>query len=251
MRLIRFFWVSLFSLWAGALYASNMLVINTTGQPPLNTAQGSGFMDRVAAEALAKIGYRLQTIRLPAERGLRNSNAGIDDGEMSRIAGLEKLYPNLIRVPEKIMDWEFNAFANREIRMDGAWSALSPYVVAYINGWKILEKNVPVAAQITKVKNPEQLFSILQKDRADVIIYERWGGLQMIQQQHLNNTLILTPPLATKEMFIYLHKKHKHLVPRLARALSEMKQSGAYQKIYDETLGPLAKKNKTGEQSLN
>jgi polar amino acid transport system substrate-binding protein len=238
----------LFCLLGSPLYAANVLVINTTGKPPLNTPQRTGFMDLVTAEALRRIGYQMETVQLPAERGLTNSNAGIDDGEMSRIFGLEKLYPNLVRVPEKIMDWEFNAFTNKAIHINAGWPDLSPYAVSFINGWKILEKNVPAKAEITKVKNPGQLFALLQKDRTDIIIYERWGGLNIIQQHRLQDIRVIMPPLAVKDMYIYLHKKHKKLVPHLTRALYEMKQDGAYQRIYDKTLVPLTEKYQSGEK---
>jgi len=44
--------------------------------------------------------------------------------------------------------------------------------------------------------------------------------------------------LATKEMFIYLNKKHELLVPRLAKALGAMKQDGSYQKMFNKYLSP-------------
>jgi len=218
---------------------ANEIVINTTGKPPLNTPQLTGFMDLVSKEAFKRIGYTLKTVQLPAERGLRNVNAGIEDGEMSRIKGLDKLYPNLIRVPEKIMDWEFVGFSQMQIDLNQGWPRLSKYSVAFINGWKILEKNVPKQAEITKVRTPEQLFSILYKSRADLVLYERWGGLLYLQNSKLNKIKLLSPPLATKEMFIYLHKKHIKLVSKLSQTLKQIKKDGTYQAIFNKTLKPL------------
>ncbi len=242
MRFTGMLYVLFCCVASAHVHASNVLVFNTTGKPPLNTLERDGFMDQVAAEALRRIGYRLETVQLPAERGLANANAGIDDGEISRIAGLEALYPNLIRVPEKIMRWEFSAFTNKDIPIGGSWSGLSPYAVSFINGWKILERNVPAEAVISKVKNPQQLFGMLQKGRTDIIIFERWGGLNIIKEKKLENIKIITPPLAVKNMFMYLHKKHRQLVPALSQALSDMKNDGSYQRIYDRTLLPLTKK---------
>jgi polar amino acid transport system substrate-binding protein len=42
-------------------------------------------------------------------------------------------------------------------------------------------------------------------------------------------------------MFIYLHKKHEALVPRVAQALARMKANGSYQRIFDATLTSLVK----------
>lgn len=211
------------------------LVINTTGLPPLNTPDLRGFLDRVAAEAFSRLGIRLKTVRLPAERGLLNSNAGIEDGEMSRIAGLERAYPNLVRVPEKIMEWEFVGFSRRPIPLDKGWSSLLPYSVGIITGWKIYEKNVPAGTWLVKVKNPRQLFGLLLRGRVDIVLYERWNGMQMVKSES-PGLYMLKPPLARREMFIYLHKKHRALVPRLAAVLRAMKQDGTYQRLYRQVL---------------
>ncbi len=233
-----FFIAALFLLFVSRCDATE-LTLNTTGSPPLNTPKQTGFMDLIATEAFHRIGITLKTIKLPAERGLINANVGIVDGEMSRIKGLEKLYPNLIRVPEKIMDWDFVGFSQKDIDLTHGWSSLPPYSVSFINGWKILEKDIPKRVDITKVRTPEQLFSILYKKRTDLILYERWGGLLYIKNKHFKSIKILSPPLATKEMFIYLHKKHKLLVPKLAKALKQIKQNGRYTTIFNKILMPL------------
>ena len=223
---------------ASPAWAGDVLVLNTTGQPPLNTQELTGFMDLISSEAFKRIGITLNTVQLPAERGLKNSNAGIEDGEMSRVSGLEKKYTNLIQVPEKIMDWDFVAFSPLNITLENGWSDLAPYSLAYINGWKILEKNINFQGVI-KVRNHQQLFDLLKKQRSDIVIYERWSGLLAKFNNNLTNISVLTPPLARKAMYIYLHKKHKELVTPLSKALLAMKNDGTYQKIFHQTLSGL------------
>ncbi len=229
----------LFFLFSSYASAAKEITLNTAGGPPLNTPELTGFMDIVAKEAFQHIGYTLKTIQLPAERGLKNANAGIEDGEIGRIKGMEKLYPNLVRVPEKIMDWEFVAFSEKNIHLNNGWASLLPFSVSFINGWKILEKNVPKTVEVTKVRTKQQLFLMLSKKRADVILYERWGGLLYTRQHNLSHIKIQTPPLATREMFIYLHKKHISIVPKLAASLKKMKQDGRYRSIFNRILMPL------------
>ena len=235
-----------YSILISVLYANtqhpvlaNEITLNTATVAPLNTPKLNGFLDLVVKEAFARNGYQLQTIHLPAERALKNVNAGIEDGEMLRIKGMEKLYPNIIRVPEKIIDMEFVAFSHRKINMESGWSVLSKYAVSFINGWKIYEENVPADAEIIKLRTIKQLFSLLQKKRTDIILYERWGGLYHIKKNNIQSVLLLSPPLATKEMFIYLHKKHKKLVPKLAQTLKQIKRDGTYKKFANKTLAPL------------
>lgn len=232
---ILFLWILVSQL----VHANQTLVINTTGESPLNTPEQTGFLDLVAAEAFRRSGLKLETVMLPAERGLINVNLGIEDGEMSRIAGLEKIYPNLIRVPETIMDWEFYAFSELKIDLNGGWSDLANYSVAFINGWKILERNVPVETEITKVKNPEQLFYLLARKRTQVVIYERWAGLRQIQQTQLKTVRLIQPALSKRKMYMYLHKKHRVLAIKIAEALESMKRDGTYDKLVEQILKPL------------
>jgi len=212
--------------------------LNVTGQPPLNASDQMSFMDEVTKEALRRIGYNLKTVQLPAERGLVNANKGKVDGEMSRVKGIDKIYNNLVRVPEKIMDWEFVAFSKEGDCSNQGWAALSGKNIAHINGWKIFEKNVPSTAEITKTSNSMELFTLLKKGRADLVLYERWGGHYILNEMGMNNVNRCMPALAVKEMFIYLHKKNKSIVKKLAAALAMMKQDGSYQKLFNQYLLP-------------
>lgn len=215
------------------------LILNVTGQPPLNTAAHDGFMDVIAREAIRRIGYNMVINRLPAERGLRSADKGLIDGEMSRVKGIEKNYVNLIRVPEKIMNWEFCVFSKKPIDLSQGWASLAKQNVAFVRGWKILEKNVPSSAEITKVANSKLLFTLLKKDRVDYVLYERWGGASVKHEMGIGGVQLRMPVLASKEMFIYLHKKHQALVPRLSQALADMKKDGAYDALVEKHLTPI------------
>lgn len=219
--------------------AVRTIELNTTTKPPLSTPDQTGFIDRVAEAALARLGIKLITVRLPAERALIDANKGILDGEVSRVAGLEHTYTNLVRVPEKLIDIEFTVFSRHVEHLAPGWKALQPYSTAFINGWKILENNVPENAEITKVKTPLQLFNLLNLDRVDLIIYERWGGTALIDKLQFENIRRLQPALLTKGMFMYLNKKYKNLVPQLTQALKDIKADGTYDRIYQQTLKPL------------
>lgn len=241
MRIVKFLiyvftlYVPIFCLHT-TVSAENILTFNVTGQPPLNTNNHDGFMDEVTREALRRIGYKLVVVRQPAERGLRSINEGKIDGEMSRVKGINKIYPNLVQVDEKIMNWDFVVFSKKEINLESGWTELENKNVSFINGWKILERNVPDTARITKTKNSKQLFNLLKKNRTDFVIYEFWGGHVVIENMNLNNIKMQSQPLVSKEMFIYLHKKHSALVPKLSSALYEMKRDGSYRRLENKYL---------------
>lgn len=223
--------------------AEKNLVLNSTLINPFSNDKQTGFVDKVVKEALNRIGYNLETITLPAERALINANAGIDDGDLLRVGGLQKIYPNLIQVPEKIMDMEFVIFTRYASFPVSGWQSLKPWSVAIITGWKILEQNITETAELTKVKNANLLFTLLLKGRTDLIVYSRWLGLAYIKRHHLKNITILEPALSEQCMYVYLHKKHRDLVPKLAASLRRMKQDGSYQRIFEKILSPLELKN--------
>lgn len=234
--MLKFVCIWLIFLLSGPGMAEETLVLNTAFTSPLSNAEQSGFVDQVVGEAVKRIGLRLEIEWLPAERALINANAGIDDGDLLRIAGLQETYPNLMQVPEKVIDLEFVAFSKNANFQVNDWTSLKPYSVAIITGWKILERNITEYAELTHVKNADQLFKILLNGRADVIVYSRWVGLGYIREHKIKYVKILEPPLKKKRLYVYLHKKHKELVPKLAAALKSMKDDGSYQQIYNNTL---------------
>jgi polar amino acid transport system substrate-binding protein len=225
-------------------FASAPLVLGTFAGPPLSNESRTGFYDLVLLEAFRRIKQPLTIVNLPAERSLLNANSGITDGDFVRISGLERLYPDLIKVPEKIVDFEFVAFS-RNVRMKtSSWASLKPYDVAIVRGWKILEENIVDTRSLVRTKDQRQLFRLLANERADIVIYSRFEGYALLKDLGLKDVTALEPPLAVREMYLYLNRKHQALVPRLAKALREMKTDGAYRAIRLKTLGPYQKGNR-------
>lgn len=230
----------LLSLPHARLVAAEMplLVLNDTNTAPLTTETGDGFLDIIAREAFRRAGLRLQLVRLPPERGLLNANVGLEDGDLARIAGLEKLYPNLIRVPEKLIDWHFVAFTNKPGLRDAHWATLQPLAVGHIKGWKIYEQNLKQHPQVTATETAEQLFTMLDKNRIDVALYARSMGLALLEKMHIKNVRLIEPLLAEREMFIYLNRRHANKIPALAAALRAIKREGLYARVCREKLEP-------------
>jgi len=82
----------------------------------------------------------------------------------------------------------------------------------------------------------KEILSVLQNNRTDLIAIERWTGLSIAQKLHLTALKLIEPPLISKSLYLYLHKKHKALIPKIVRTLREMKQDGTYERIKQESL---------------
>jgi polar amino acid transport system substrate-binding protein len=227
----------LFLMWQVApLCAQPPLTLNTFAGPPLSTPDHTGYYDRILLEAFSRLQVPITIGHLAAERSLQNADRGIDDGDFARVAGLEERYANLLMVPEKLDDFEFVAFARTINLSTSSWSALKPYHVGIVRGWKILEQNLAGVKKLLAVKDQEQLFNLLKNGRADVVVYSRKEGCVLIRQLGIADAHVLEPPLAVRPMHLYLNRKHAEIVAPLATVLKLMKEDGTFAAIARQAL---------------
>lgn len=217
------------------LAAENPFIMTTSVSAPLYFEDGSGLYNLLVAEIFKRLGIEYELVWLPSQRSLAFTNNGTDDGNIARTAGIEKKFTNLIRVPEKVFDFEFMAYTKSPVIDIDDWSSLQPYAVGIINGWKIVERNVNDAKLVTPVNNYEQLLTLLDKERVDVAILDRVMGGWKLKQLGFDLAAI-EPPIVRKPMFIYVHKKHVQLVPEIARVVIEMKKDGTFREIFAKAL---------------
>lgn len=233
MTIRIFFWL-MFAVFLplGSAHAERpVLTIGATNSPPLSLPDQSGMLDLMLKEAFARIGVDVRFVTLPSERSLIEAEHGIIDGDNNRVAGLEARYPRLIQVPESNMTYEFMAFATRPDVSIKSWADLKAMHAAHVIGWKIFEDNVS-ASQVTKLPTSKQLFLFLQAGRADVALFDRIGGAYLLGQLKGKPVYAIEPPLAKREMYLYLNAKHADLVPALARALRAMKEEGTHARFF-------------------
>jgi polar amino acid transport system substrate-binding protein len=228
---------SMLYLSEGLAAEPRVLVLNDVNEPPYTNAERTGFLDVIATEAFRRAGLELRLVKLPAERALLLANDGVEDGDLTRIAGLEARYPNLIRVPEKLVDWEFAAFS-KDASIPASIDAIRSRSVGFIRGWKIYEQAMAGAERVVAAKDSEQLFRLLELDRIEVALYARAMGLARIGKQGGKDVRVLEPSLYKREMFIYLHKRHAGHAHAIAAALRAMKQDGTYRRASDRALLP-------------
>ena len=222
--------IILLTLTAPGFAQQHTLRLNTAFSGPVRA-----IFEGVVKEVCARNNLKVKVQAPSAERALQQANSGADDGDGPRIAGLSEIYANLIQVPEKVVDVEFSAFSKKDIQIKD-WESLKPYRVGILIGWKILEANIVGTKSLRKVKDAKTLFKLLENDRIQVAVINKVDGQAIIRRENLKNIKLITPPLAVREMFLYLHKKHKDLVPQIAASLKELKDEGAYQQISDRAL---------------
>ncbi|MBI5556467.1 MAG: transporter substrate-binding domain-containing protein [Deltaproteobacteria bacterium] len=212
------------------------LVLNTSAFPPVTSYDKSGFLDLLYQELFARLGIAFEIQILPAERCLQNANAGIDDGDTCRIAGLDNTYTNLVRTTEAVMGYEMVVFSReRDFPVTGPES-LAPYALGIVTGWKILERATGEHPARISVDTIDQLFMMLDQGRIEIALIDRLVGLDAVKRLGIKGIRILSPPLLTGDWFLYLHKKHQSLIPRIDGELRKMKQDGSYGRIHRQVL---------------
>lgn len=193
---------------------------------------------RVIREAYRSIGIDVEIQEFPMERALLKANEGSVDGELARVAGLDKTYPNLIMVPAPLATVTGSAFAKKSTFTLTGWNSLAPYNIGIVIGEKFVELGTQ-GMKRTAVANKEQLFYMLDAGRVDFVVTETTDGLAVVRKTGIKGIHVLDPPLMTTPVFHYLHKKHQALVPKITVSLEQMKESGRLRALLEQFLAEL------------
>jgi polar amino acid transport system substrate-binding protein len=186
-------------------------------------------VQEVGTRAFGKYDIKFSLRTYPSERALLTANSGKVDGDAYRVFDLYNKtggqYPNLVRVNFPYISIYFTAFVkDKDIKITG-WEDLANYRVAVIRGNKTMEaqvnKFVPREKQ-SYINSYKQAFGMLLLDRVDIVVGKPIVGASYVK----NNNLYMTGKFQTQDIYMYLHKKHEQLIPKIEMVLREMNESG-------------------------
>lgn len=209
--------------------------VSTSYNNLLSNDRQDGMLDRIINEAFRRIGLDCEIVYRQTDQSLFDVNAGLLDGEINRVAGMEGSFPNLVPLHEPNMTMHFVAFAKRDYGIDG-WKSIMNLNVGVVRGWKILEQHTEGFPKVVYVPTERELFRMLALGRIDIALYSKLTGYAALKEYGYTDIRHLEPPLASRDMFLYLHKKNRHLVPELDAAIRTMKNDGTYDQIVEETV---------------
>lgn len=178
----------------------------------------------IASEAYLRIGIKAKARVLPSLRAIQEADRGETDGELARMAGIEAQYPNLQQVPEPLLDFDTVAFtAGLTFKVDG-WESLRPYSLCLSRGMKLAEDGTEGMDRYFSNDVP-QMVNMLLAGRCQVAVlgYVVWPEIDRLQAQKLRS---LEPPIVSTPLYLYVNKKHAHLVLKLAAELRRMREDG-------------------------
>lgn len=207
-----------------------------------HTAMGSPIRDILEArikEAFHRMGLEAElTPTLSSQRAIMLANQD-GDGDAARVANIKEIAPqntgNLLKVREPIVTMALTVYTkNLDFPVEG-WHSLVGYHNGARVGAKILEKNIP--GQRSFVPSTEQLVRLLDSGRIDTMVEWNLIADTAIKDAGITGIKKLSPALTYEPFFLYLHKRHEALLPRLTQVLAQMKEDGTFEKIRTDILG--------------
>lgn len=211
-----------------------IFTVSTSYKSLFSTPEQTGMLDRIVKEAFYRIGIKAEIVFNPTGRSSEDVNEGFADVEINRIEGMEEYYPNLVRIPEPNMVMNFVAFTRQDFKIEG-WDSIKGLYIGIVSGWKILEENTANFPHVVLVPTETELFNMLDKERVDIALYCSLAGYEQLMLLGLKDIHHLEPPLASRNMYLYLNKKHQDLAEQVAQSLRSMKEDGTYEQIVKET----------------
>jgi len=170
------------------------------------------------------IGHSAKVSFLPARRSLAEVNAGRRDAEMARIAGLEKEYPNLVRVPEPIYFTTYSAVVRKDSGIEStSWGDLKSQKIARAMGIQILRIRTR-DYMVEAVPSPKSIVKMVERGRVNVGLMLTSDAERFVAPN--GELKILKPQIEDTVLYHYVHKRHVKIVPALDKALKEMRKDG-------------------------
>ncbi len=191
----------------------------------------------ILREAYKRLGYDIEVRSYPPARSLFVSNSGDVDGEVHRLLSTASNSPNLIPVPVHIHKLDVVVFGKTKAKEPfNNWETLLPYKVGLIRGHIYAREAIERYPQMRyeQMIDPEQLLKMVSAGRIDYAVLTKWTGLKILNKLQMKEVSLMEGTLETYELFHYLHKKNKHLVPEIERMLKSMSDSGEIHQIRTE-----------------
>lgn len=231
-----------FLIFAGATHGS------AKAQDSQKKVVLSGIMDNVTHEivgavvaaAYERAGIPMEIRWVPAKRALNEANSGRSDGDVGRIEGTEKVWPNLVPVPTPVMVFKAHAYSTNVDAKINDWSDLKPYRIGIIRGIRysdIATENM----QRKEANSPQQLMHLLINNYVDVVVLtDNVAYLTITRDFPKAGIHPVGGLLANQPLYHFVNRRNRKLVARLDAALQEMTASGEIEKIKQRALNEIA-----------
>lgn len=194
---------------------------------------------KVVSAAYLNLEIALDVTYLPAKRAIEESNAGVFDGELGRVAAIEPHYPNLKRVPTSI-----GTYVLTPVTAKPTGQNLSSIDALRNSGLHIgtMLGMRPVIDQLQGIKvetavTPQSVLQMLAFNRIDVAVLPQgllqiWQGALPADAREALKQAVELEPIQSSPLYHYLHKKNSDLIPAVDQELQKLARNGTIKRIW-------------------
>lgn len=191
---------------------------------------------RIVTEMYRRIGYQVRESHLPTRRSLRESDSGDSDGEAMRAAELEKRFPDLIRIPEPLIEHDIVAFtAGHPALLARGWDDLAGHTICARMGILLVEDKLSTLSgvRVTLAEEAAQVFRMLKAGRCDYAVLPRSAWIEA-QEAGIVGLAEASPVLTHFVAYHYVNRRRAMLVPSLAAVLRQLRAEGFVARVEAE-----------------
>ncbi|WP_375750078.1 substrate-binding periplasmic protein [Vibrio sp. HN007] len=187
-----------------------------------------------ALEQRSNIKFTLQSF--PSKRSLHYANIGKVDGIFARLKTLklDPRYSNLLLVDAPWMEDELVVISKKENSIEVSdWADLVGYDICYLRGTLVVERQLQ-SYPFTAYPLSKDIHAVKKVHASHCKFLVTWlahlspAALSFIQE----NSLQVGASLASFKGYMYIHRKHEHLLPLLQDALVNMEREGVRASIF-------------------
>lgn len=186
----------------------------------------------VLPQIYQRLGHTIEITPLPAKRAQLAAVSGQLHGEIMRIYTYGEENPSVIRVPTPYYSLETMAFVHvdRNLKIDSK-DDLASLFVAKIRGVKHTNNITEGLTQVLDMSSTEDILKMVNSGKVDVALTNTIDGFLTIKKLGLKKVVAIDKPLATLDLYHYLHKRYQYLIPELDKTIREMQRDGSLQAL--------------------
>ncbi len=192
--------------------------------------------EKITSNIANKMGVNIELRDIPIKRTIRMLETGEIHADLTRATSFEELLPSAIRVEEPLVSYPLWIFSPiPDLKIDG-WSSLEKYRIVTVRGWLYINDKVDGFNTI-EVDTPHQALRILAVKRADIFVSDHVTPAGIMNDKSFKSSDIvrLEQPIDFIHEYTYFSAKYPKLADAYNRSLKELKASGVYDKIFEET----------------
>jgi len=182
-------------------------------------------------EVFKKLSMEVKLDVLPAKRASQEVSNGNYDGEAFRVKEYGTEHPRLIRVDVPVATAHFAAYTRKgsSIHLTD-WNSLKDksFKVDCTLGTVFCEKNVSKhipPENFFMIQSPSIALDRLADERSDIFIGIAELVDNLLENSNLKDRIAFSSSLFKTDFYLYVHNKHKDLVPQIEKVLRDLQQN--------------------------